>query len=167
MVKIVIVKVVRLVSVLLVNVVEVLLPRYFGDFLCVQINPDKSIDIDLDVNAEETVLVFVDAVRVFESSGLGQFTIQTVGPAMIPARQNLRVSRALFLNYWIRTVSANVVESVDISLSITGNNEVEASHLVSEPVASFLDARAVGEEDPPLGEDCTTLQLIHLWRCVP
>ena len=64
-------------------------------------------------------------------------------------------------------MSAHIVERVDVILTVPGDDEVEPSHLIAEPVTGFFEARAVGDEKPPLGEDGAAFQLVHLRGGVP
>lgn len=62
---------------------------------------------------------------------------------------------------------ADVVEGIDRALSITGNDEVEASDLEVEPVACVGNSDLVGDELPPAREYSAPLELVHLMGGVP
>ena len=64
-------------------------------------------------------------------------------------------------------MSAYVMEAVDVSLAILGQDELEASYLIFEPVSRFAKADLVGDELPFSGEDGTSLKLVHFLGCIP
>lgn len=64
-------------------------------------------------------------------------------------------------------VSADIVEGVDLPLSVLDDDELKASDLIAEPVPWLGEPEAVCCEKPLLGEDCSTLELVHLLRSVP
>lgn len=119
------------------------------------------------MDTEKTVLLLVEPIQLLVSGSFCQFAIETVGPAVIPASNDLSVSLTLLLNHWICTVSADIVKCVDVVLPVTDNDEVESRKFVAEPVAGLLDSRAVGHEKPSLGEYSTALQLVYLLGSVP
>lgn len=86
---------------------------------------------------------------------------------MVATCNDLLVSATLLLDDGVRAVSADVVEGVDVSLSITVDNEVESRDFVAEPVPCLLETRAVGDEQPSPREDRTALELIHLLNGIP
>lgn len=166
-IEVVVVEVVGLVSVLLVDVFEVLLPRHLGRLVCIHIHPDKAVDIDLDMDAKEPVLALVEAIQFLVLRGFGQRAVQSIGPAVIPAGQDFGIPFALLLDHGVRTVSADVVERVDGALPVTDDEEVKTRNLIPQPVAGFLQPRAVGDEKPSPGEDGAAFELIHLRGGVP
>ena len=48
------------VALLDIDVFEMLFEGYFGSFLCVEIDPDEAVAVDLGVYAEKPVLAFVE-----------------------------------------------------------------------------------------------------------
>lgn len=110
----------------------------------------------MNVDGEETVLTLVKSLNFLVSRGFGQFAIQSIGPAMIPAGEDFRCSAVLF-HYRVGTVSANVVKRMNISAAVTRDNEVEASDVVADPVTGFLDPRLVCGHKPSFGEDGSSL----------
>lgn len=162
-VKIVVVEVVGFVAFLLVDVPEMFLPRHFWDFIRIHIDPDKAINVDLEVDSEKTVLLLVEVAQLLVFRSFGKFAIQSVRPAVVSTGEDLGISGTLFLNDRVCTVSTHVVECVDIALSVTSDDEVETCKLITNPVAGFLQPHAVGDEEPPLGEYSSALQLVHLW----
>jgi hypothetical protein len=162
-VEIVVIEVVGFIPFLLVDVPEMFLPRHFWDFIRIHVYPDKAIDVDLKMDSEKTVLLFVEVAQLLVVRSFGEFAIQSVRPAVVSTSEDFGISGTLFLNYRVRTVSAHVVECVDVALSVTSDDEVETGKLVAEPVASVLQPHAVGDEEPSLRKYGSTLQLIHLW----
>lgn len=84
---------------------------------------------------------------------------------MVPACEDLCVSGTLLFNDGVGSVPADVVESVDVALSVFCDDEVVASDGVTQPVAGVLDTQAVGHEEPSFREDGTALELVHGWGC--
>lgn len=64
-------------------------------------------------------------------------------------------------------MSADIVEGVDIVLTIPSKNKVITRHLVAEPVARVLQSGAVCDENPSPGEYGTAFELVHFGRCIP
>ena len=162
-VEIVVLEDVGLIPFLLVDILEMFLPRHFWDFIRIHVYPDKAIDVDLKVDSEKTVLLFVEVAQLLVVCSFGEFAIQPVGPAVVSASEDFGISGTLFLNYGVRTVSAHVVECVDIALSVTSDDEIEPCKLVAEPVARVLQPHAVGKEEPSFRKYGSALQLIHFW----
>lgn len=71
-------------SLLLVDAVEMLLPRLWV-VGAVEVDPDEAIGIDLEVNLEETVLALVESIKHIVVGGLGEVATQTIRPAVILA----------------------------------------------------------------------------------
>jgi hypothetical protein len=64
-------------------------------------------------------------------------------------------------------VTANVVEAVDVVLTVLGKNELETRYIVTEEVTRLGETKLVCDEEPSLGEDGTTFKLVHIGRGVP
>lgn len=58
------------VSLLYINVAEVLFPGHFWSLFGVEVDPDKPVAIDVGVDGKETVLVFVE-VEILVARGFG------------------------------------------------------------------------------------------------
>lgn len=86
---------------------------------------------------------------------------------MVATSQDLGVSRAFLFDDWVCPMSADIVEGINLALSVTGDDEIKTCDLVSQPVAGVLNAHAVGDEEPALGEDCSAFKFVHLRCCVP
>lgn len=161
-IQLIVVEVVRFVSFLFVNVCEVLLPWDLGRCFAIHIHPDEAVDVDLDMNFEQTILILIKTVQVLIARCFGELSIQSIRPAVVSTSQNFGISMAFILNDRICTVSAYIVEGVDVVLSVTRDDEVEPSHLIAKPVTGLFQARAMGNEEPSFGENGTPFQLIHL-----
>jgi hypothetical protein len=108
----------------------------------------------------------VKAFHVLIPRCFGKLAIETIGPAMVLTGKNLRV--ALFLSdNWEGSVSANVVETFDISLSVSTEEELEAGFLESYPVTGVGESQPVRDENPSPGEYRPPLKLIEFLRFVP
>ena len=86
---------------------------------------------------------------------------------MISTGENLRASSVFAFNNRIRSVPANVMERVNVSLPVTAKNELKAGDLVFEPVSGLTESDLVGYEKPVFREDCSSFELIHLWTLIP
>lgn len=75
MVKIVLIEVVGFVSVLVVDVPEVLLPQHFWNFRRIHVDLDEVINVDLNMDPEEAVLLLVELVQLLIPRSFGQFAI--------------------------------------------------------------------------------------------
>lgn len=81
---------------------------------------------------------------------------------MVAAGQDLRV--ALFLIHdRICTVSADVVECIDLPVAITGDDNVESGNLIAEPFTGFSQPVLVSSEKPFSGKDGSSLELVKLF----
>lgn len=166
MVELVIVKVEFAVSLLLVDVVKMLFPRHFGSLFGVHVDPDEAIGIDLDVDAEQTVLLLLVAFQILVSWSLGELSVQSIRPAVISASKDLCV--AFFLLYdRVSPVSADVVEGIDVSSTVSVNDDIVTCDIEAEEVSGILDAGAVCHKEPSASEDGSSFELVHLRRCVP
>lgn len=78
MIQIIVFEVVVLVSLLRVDVLEMFFPRNLGDLLCIEVNPDEAVHVNLDVNSEQVVLVLVEAIEILIPGRLGEFAVQSI-----------------------------------------------------------------------------------------
>ena len=54
------------------------LPRHLWLFLGIQVNPDESVDILVNVNREQSVLALVEPIQLLVARSLGQLAVQPV-----------------------------------------------------------------------------------------
>lgn len=138
-VELVIVKVDVLIPFLLVDVGKVFFPRDFGYFFCIHVYPDEAVDIDFNVNAKEAVLLFLIAFEILIAWCLGKVAIETVRPAVISACKNLGIA-FLLLDNGISTMSADIVEGIHSSSTITIDDDIVPSNFEAKEVSSILNA---------------------------
>jgi len=97
------------------------------------------------MDAKETVLLFLVAFQVLVSRSFGKVPIQTIRPAVVSASEDL--CAALFLlHYRISTVSADVVESINVSRAVSVDDYVVSCNIEAKEVAGILNTRAVRHE---------------------
>lgn len=149
-----------------VDVGEVFFEGNFGGRGRVEVDPDEAVSIDVGVYGKQSVLILVE-VEVLVAWCFRQFAIESITPAMISTCEDLRISRAFFLDDGIRAVPADVVESVDGALPVFGDDEVVACNGVAEPVAGVFEARAVCHEEPVAGEDGAAFHVVHCLGGIP
>lgn len=146
-VKFVVVKVVVVKSFLLINTFEFLFPADFWSLLRVQVDPDESIAVDTSVDWQQTVLGLVETGKILVPRCFGKLAVETVGPAVVSAREDL-VGAFRFGYDRESTVPAHVVECVDVTGSVSRNNECESCNVETNPVTGVLDSDGVGDDLP-------------------
>lgn len=145
-----------------VGTTEVFLPRYLGLLLAVEVDPDEAVDVNVDVDWEETVLGLVKARDVLVPGGFGELAVQSVRPSVVSAGEDL--GGALFpVDDGVCTMSADIVEGVDVSIAVFGDDDVETSTLITQPVTSLFEPVLMCGQQPPSRKDGTSLELIHLF----
>ena len=115
---------------------------------------------------KESVLFLLETGKILIARCLGELAIESIRPAMIVAFEDLRAT-LISLDDREGTMSANIVEAVDVAFAITTEYELEASDVEFQPVTWLCESDFVSAEQPFPGEDGTTLKLIHLLRCIP
>lgn len=130
MVEFIVVHIVSFKSLLHIGTVEVGSPRYLWLLLTVQVDPNESFVIDVDMDREETVLALIKPIQVLVSRGFGKFAIKSIRPAVVPTSEDSRRSFILIHNR-IGTMPADVMECVDLSIAIAGYHEIESSNLIT------------------------------------
>lgn len=93
------------------------------------------------MDSQQPVFFFVETAQTLISRRLCEFTVQSVAPAVIPARQNLRFTLFLALDDGVRAMPADVVESVDGALAVFGDDDVVAGDRVAQPISRFSETR--------------------------
>ena len=88
-VKVVVVEVELLHAILSIYAGEVVFPGDFGSGLAVQVDPDEAVGVDVKVDGEQAVIVFVEAVEFLVAGCLGEPAVQAVYPAVIFASEDL------------------------------------------------------------------------------
>jgi hypothetical protein len=165
MVKLVLTEVKLLESFLSVDTVEIFIP---GDWIRrrVKINPYKAQCISMDMHGKQALILFLEPRDVIKLRGFGQFSIEAVRPSMIFARENPRVALVL-RDEGKCTMAADIVKAVQVTHSVKAQHKGESSFLKPKKVAGLCEAQLVGNQDPFLRKDSSSLQLIHLWEVVP
>lgn len=118
------------------------------------------------MNREQAVLRLVEPIKFLVARRLGQLAVESVRPTMVLASENL--GRALISRYdWKCPMSANIVEGIDLPLTISSKHELEASDLELEPVSRLAESDLMGDELPFPREDGPSFELVHLLGRVP
>lgn len=165
-VKLVVIKVDIIMARQAVNALNVIRPVHRGNLCGFEIDPDKPSCVQTDMQREKAVLLLVKSLHVLIVWGLGEISSKAVGPPVILARENAGFARVL-CDHWESSMSANVVEAVDVSIVIPDEKEKVPGHFVLDKRAIVGEPQLVGDKDPSLGEDGTLLQLKDLIRLVP
>lgn len=160
MVELVILKVKRAVA------SSALIPGNLRLGLSIHIDPDETLVIDMDVKREKTVLGAIKARKILVQRSLGKLSVHTVGPAVVLARQDVVLTIVLD-NDRKSSVTADVVETADSTLSVADEEEIKTSFSVANPGASLLEAHLVSKQNPFLGEDGSSFKFINVVRLVP
>lgn len=64
-------------------------------------------------------------------------------------------------------MTTNIVESIDLSLSIPAQDKLIAGNVEFQVVPSLAESRLMRDEHPSSGEDRSSLELVHVFRRVP
>jgi hypothetical protein len=118
------------------SLVEISIP---GDLRCgvaLQVYPYKAPRVDVSMNWEKAVGALVKSGKFLVPWCFGKLPIQSVGPAMILAAEDSHRT-LFFLDNGECSVSASVVEAVDIVVSVLGHDEIEPGNFISDEVAWF------------------------------
>jgi hypothetical protein len=59
---------------------------------------------------------------------------------------------------------ANIEEGVQLTQFVFNNKERVSGNSETEVVSRGCESTLVRDEEPVLGKDCTTLELIKIWR---
>lgn len=137
-VELVIVEIKLAVPFLLVDVVEMFFPGYFWGLFGVHVDPDEAVDVDFDVDAKETVLLLLIPLQVLIARSFGEFSIQAVRPAVVSASEDLRVA-FLLLHDRVSTMSTDVVEGIDVSSTVSVDDDIVSCNVEAKEVSSVLD----------------------------
>lgn len=137
------------ISLLHIDIVEVLFPAHFRRFLCVHVDPDEAVTVDLRVDLEETILFLIEVAEVGVTRSLGQLPVQTIRPSMVPAGEDLGRSFVLAFHHRIGTMPAHIVECINVATSVASDDDVKTGDVVPQPVTGLLDPRAASDELPP------------------
>ena len=120
----------------------------------------------MHVDGHQSVALLVEAVEFLVAGRFGQLAAQPVRPAVVFAAEDLRLAR-LLRDDGEGAVAADVVEAVDLALTVAAEDEAVLGDVKFEEVAGLFQSRDVGDGLPFSGEDGSPLQLVHLLRCVP
>lgn len=159
-IEVIIVKIELLESLLLVGTFELLVPRYLRNFVRVHVDVNEAVGVNVNVDWEEAVFGLVEAFKILVARGLRQLAIQTIRPSMVFAREDLRVA-LLLLDDGVGSVSANIVEGVDLAIAVLRDNKVVVGTVVAQPITRLLKTRLVCEDQPSARENGAPLELVH------
>jgi hypothetical protein len=157
----IILKVDILQSLLLINPIKVACPR-LRVLRAIQVDPDKAICINLEMNLEQTVLALVESLQLVIVRRLGKIATQAIGPTVVLARKDRRVSLRSALNNGKCTVATHVVKGIEVALAVARHDKLIACDVELEPISCLGESVLVGDEKPLLGEDGALLELEHL-----
>lgn len=129
-VELVILKVVGSQPLLLLDTVKVVGPGNFRLRTSIQVHPDKSILVNMDMEGQKAVRGLVESREILISRRLGELAVEAVRPPVVFARQDAVVA-LLLGNNGEGPVSADVVECVDGPGAIFSDDKFKASHLIS------------------------------------
>lgn len=154
-------------------------------FLRIEVDPDESKLVDVDMHAEERIGRFVKAFEILVVWSLCKLAVQTVRPIFAGFQPNMfteeirerrltvilagkdRHIASVFLNDRVGPMSTDIVVGVDTSVSVFDDQDWVASNLRLDIVSSIREAQLMGHQDPLSGEDRALFELKHLGRCVP
>jgi hypothetical protein len=145
---------------------SVLIPGDLRLCLSIHVDPDKTLVINVNMKREKTVLGSIKARKILVQRSLGKLSVHTVGPAVVLARQDVVLTIVLD-NDRKGSVTADVVETADSTLSVADEEEIKTSFSVADPRASLLKSHLVSKENPFLGEDGSSFKFIDVVRLVP
>lgn len=132
-VKDIVVKIVLLVSFLNVNTCKIIFPGHFRYVFAVEVDPDESNCVDVDVDTKQAIDTLIEAGELIIFRSLGQLPIKTVGPSMVSAGEYPR-SSLLSLNDWKRPVPADIVKRIEDPFSVLADHEFVARDFKFQPV---------------------------------
>lgn len=131
----VVVEVVVIQPLLLVDDTEVILPCDLRLLTAIQVDPNETALVDVDMDGQKAVLALVEFFELAsEFTGFGELAVDTICPAMILALEDARVS-CITVHDRVSTVSAVVVKRVHITLTISTNHERETSDIATQPIS--------------------------------
>lgn len=112
------------------------------------------------------MLGFIEVGDRFKAGRFGEVPLEAVGPSVVFAGEDGGGSLAV-RHDGVCAVAADVVEAVDGAVAVADEEEGEVGYVEGEVVACFGEAGGIGEQHPALGEDGTTLELVHGFGAVP
>lgn len=155
-----------LVSLLRVDAFKVILPRHFRRLLGIEIDPDEARAVNVHMNRKQTIILLLKSIQVLITRSFGQFPIQSIRPSVVFARENSR-GAGIFGDDGKGTMSTDVVETIDFSLSVFDEKNVEACDGETEEIAGGDEAVLVREELPFPGENGSSFELVHFFGLIP
>ena len=165
MVEHIVVKVQSFVTGLDVYVSEILFPCNLGYDLCVHVDPEEPISIDLFMYEMESVCRF-SRLEMQISRSIPQVSVQSICPPAFTAYIRDDSENSIF-DYRVLRVLTYVVEHADFMVLVASNDDIETRKLISKPFTRSLYSKGRGEEKPPVGEYSPTLKLEHLSSSIP
>jgi hypothetical protein len=114
----------------LVNALKIIRPGNLWLGFAIQVDPDKTVVVNMDVYWEETILAFIEIGHVLIARGFGKLAVETIGPAMIEASKDLGLA-LLLGNHRKTSMSADIVEPIDVSLAVLTQHKLEAGYVIA------------------------------------
>lgn len=84
----------------------------------------------MDMDGKEAILAFVEPLQFLIPRCFGEISVEAIGPAVVFAGKN--AGMPFFLGHnWKSAVSADIVESIDISIAVLAEYELETSYVIT------------------------------------
>ena len=132
-----------------VNPFKIIRPGNLWLRIAIQVDPDKTIAVDVDMYGKETILGLVKIWQILIARGFGKLAIEAIGPTMVEASKDFSIALG-FGHHWERSVSANIVECIDVAFPVFTQHKLEVGYFIAQIVARFLESEFVGGEQPSL-----------------
>ena len=113
----------------------------------------------MDMNGQQAMLTLVKPSHCFESGSFGEIAFESVRPAVVFAAQNAS-STALRLHDRICSMSAYIVETINIAIPVLDQKEGDARHGEGHIIAGFGKSQRMGENDPASLENCSAFKFV-------
>ena len=150
----------------LLKALEELAKWHWAFWRVVKVDEDQTLVSDMGADWVQSVLCLVKVGDVLELWGLCKVTVGVVGPAVVETAQH--DGGALLLSHHrVRSVTADVVEGLDLALLVLDEEELHPHEVVGVVVSSLLKGGGVRSVQPRLHEYGTLLQVKDLLRKPP
>lgn len=107
-----------------VNAFALLIPRDLRYLGGVKVDPDETKLVDVNMNREKSVLIFVKIFYILKIRRLRKSAIETIRPPVIFAGQYTGLALVL-MNQWEAAMAAYVMESTDLPFPVDDQEERE------------------------------------------
>src|SRR5437016_14628525 len=95
MVKCIVIPIDPLVPWKLVNALKIIRPGNLWLGFAIQVDPDKTVVVNVNVYWEKAILAFVEIGQVLIAGGFGKFAVETIRPAVIKTSKDLGLALLL------------------------------------------------------------------------